>query len=164
MGRTSAPGGSRRSPRRQGSRPGHPQRARPLALDSPPLRVVGKAQPWLRVAPAEDDVRTQGGGLGIGRWPHAKVAPRPSAENFIDYADLAHVASAGVVVGYLVDEQRRSRRRTGRHRAERLRPVNRRTACGNRPGVAPRRRGGLSRSARPCLAHAGALSRSRGGR
>ena len=80
MGRTSAPGGSRRSPRRQGSRPGHPQRARPLALDSPPLRVVGKAQPWLRAAPAEDDVRTQGGVLGIGRWPHAKVAPRPSAE------------------------------------------------------------------------------------
>ena len=102
MGRTSAPGGSRRSPRRQGSRPGHPQRARPLALDSPPLRVVGKAQPWLRAAPAEDDVRTQGGVLGIGRWPHAKVAPRPSAENLIDYADLAHVASAGVVVGYLV--------------------------------------------------------------
>jgi hypothetical protein len=32
------------------------------------------------------------------------VAPRPSAENLIDYADLAHVASAGVVVGYLVDE------------------------------------------------------------
>jgi hypothetical protein len=28
--------------------------------------------------------------------------PWPSAENFIDYADLAHVASAGVVVGYLV--------------------------------------------------------------
>ena len=81
MGRTSAPGGSRRSPRRQGSRPGHPQRARPLALDSPPLRVVGKAQPWLRAAPAEDDVRTQGGVLGIGRWPHAKVAPCPSAEN-----------------------------------------------------------------------------------
>jgi hypothetical protein len=58
----------------------------------------------LRAAPAEDDVRTQGGVLGIGRWPHAKVAPRPSAENLIDYADLAHVASAGVVVGYLVDE------------------------------------------------------------
>ena len=30
------------------------------------------------------------------------VLPWPSAENFIDYADLAHVASAGVVVGYLV--------------------------------------------------------------
>jgi hypothetical protein len=27
---------------------------------------------------------------------------RGSAENFIDYADLAHVASAGAVVGYLV--------------------------------------------------------------
>ena len=73
MGRTSAPGGSRRSPRRQGSRPGHPQRARPLALDSPPFRVVGKVQPWLRVAPAEDDVRTQGGFSASGagftpRW------------------------------------------------------------------------------------------------
>ena len=73
MGRTSAPGGSRRSPLRQGSRPGHPQRARPLALDSPPLRVVGKVQPWLRVAPAEDDVRTQGGFSASGagftpRW------------------------------------------------------------------------------------------------
>ena len=53
----------------------------------------------MRAAPSEDDVRTQGGVLGIGRWPRAKVAPR------IDYADLAHVASAGVVVGYLVDEQ-----------------------------------------------------------
>ena len=28
--------------------------------------------------------------------------PWPSVENFIDYADLAHVASTGVVVGYLV--------------------------------------------------------------
>ena len=36
------------------------------------------AQAWLRAAPAEDDVRTQGGVLGIGRWPHAKVAPCPS--------------------------------------------------------------------------------------
>ena len=37
------------------------------------------------------------------RWP-----PWPSAENFIDYADLAHVAGAGVVVGYLVDESHAS--------------------------------------------------------
>ena len=62
----------------------------------------------MRAAPAEDDVRTQGGVLGIGRWPHAKVAPCPSAENFIDYADLAHVASAGVIVDYLVDEDHAS--------------------------------------------------------
>ena len=34
----------------------------------------------MRAAPAEDDVRTQGGVLGIGRWPHAKVAPCPSTE------------------------------------------------------------------------------------
>jgi len=33
----------------------------------------------------------------VPRW-----LPWPSAENFIDYADLAHVAIAGIVVGYLV--------------------------------------------------------------
>jgi hypothetical protein len=61
-----AAGGSRRSPRRQGVRPGHPPQTWPLAPDSPPLRVVGKAQPWLRAAPAEGDVSTQGAVFAAG--------------------------------------------------------------------------------------------------
>ena len=77
MGRTSAAGGSRPSPRRPGLRPRHPPRAWPLALDSSPLRVVGKARLWLRAAPAERCSGGQGwlsaaAGLTLpaqgGRW------------------------------------------------------------------------------------------------